>query len=360
MRKRKPGILDVAQRAGVSRSTVSLVLNASAVPSEAVRERVQQAVRELGYTPDPVARSLRRGTGRGAGSRARTGVIAFVIAKDVFLRGAHKSWTLMQPLALAIQQAAERREVVAVHLYDRDRDGPLCLPVGDLNADGVLGQVLDLEVAFGLQADLPVVLYNSQFDPLRPIPTVNLDERGAIRRIVHHLAELGHRRVGYFRAHGGTQNWQLDLREEAFDRARADLGLHEPEGFKRRWPVSPETHGEVTRAFAAEAAKAARAGALTALVCPGDVYAFDVAVELAQAGLRVPEDLSLTGFDDNPEPRGWAGPGLTTVRYPVASMLRSAMDLLNALIERRIERVGETLLTPELLVRESTCAPRKT
>jgi len=349
-------IADVAKKAKVSKSTVSLVLNNNPLISETTRANVLAAIQELGYQPNISARHLRKGKRKNAvaGDRPRTGIIAFVVAKDIFCKCGHYDWNIARPLALAVQHASAHREVIAVYLYESLREGPLCLPVTDLQADGAVGQVIDLGVARFLQQHLPVVLFNSRFDPLQPVPTVNLDERAAMAHIVHHLAEIGHRRIGYFRPLARVENWQLILRWQAFTDAIAKYSMEVPLLFHQEWHISPATHEEVMQQFAAAVVPLVRSGEISAIVCPGDVYAFTLIKWLTNAGLRIPDDIAVTGFDDAPMPSGWTGPRLTTVRYPIEDMIRAAMEVLHCLIEKRISGVGEMLFPPHMVIGKST------
>ena len=175
-----------------------------------------------------------------------------------------------------------------------------------------------------LDRGIPVVVVSFPAADAR-LGVIEVDEHAAMDGVVEHLLSLGHQRV--FFMHSGAREEQVDVRPEAVRAALAARGL-EP---------------------------AARLEDATAVCCTNDVVAIDLIDRLAQCGRRVPQDVSVVGFDDI-RMAGHARISLTTVRQPAVEMGRAAVEmLLTAISERR--HVSQRVVMPtELVVRGSTAA----
>jgi LacI family transcriptional regulator len=307
---------DVARRAGVSKSTVSNVVRGAAPVAPSTRRRVEGAISELGYRPNEVARALKQRS---------TQTLGLVITDTV------------NPFAASLAQAVvrrARRDGYAVLIADTDGDPQIeAAQVRALVArrvDGVifaaltegstnLGDLLDREV--------PTVLASFGGGLDRRAGAIDIDEEEAMDNVVQYLADLGHERIAFARQH--AREADVDRRPTAFSKAMGKRNLHE---------VSLED-------------------APTAICCMNDGVAIDLMDSLERSGRRVPEDVSVVGFDDVPL-ASHHRIRLTTVRQDAATIgARAAEMLLSAVAEGRpVER--RELLRGELIVREST-GPRR-
>ncbi len=347
-------IKNVAEIAGVSASTVSMVIRGSTVPSESVRGKVWAAVKELNYVPNQAARNLRKGKNQARDAYGK--VIAFIACRSMVGRFFSEYSLAGTQLAVLARETSSRRLHLLLNLFEAEqeitREYEVCRPVMDGVAQGVIAHLHSLEPVLAIGSRVPVVLYNSRFDPDCPLPTVNVDEAQGMRMIVRHLAEQGCRRFGYL--HIESPQWQLPLRRQATLDAVRELGLVMDDAFERAWTISPETHVDVMEQVLEFVAMRTKKHGLDALVCPGDVYAFDLKRMLGERGVRIPRDLAITGFDDIHDSGGAHAFDLTTVRIPWVPMIRSAVDILARSMEGEDMPVAEVRLQPELVVRGSS------
>jgi DNA-binding LacI/PurR family transcriptional regulator len=331
---RRPTSADVAARAGVSRTTVSLVLNnrGASIP-EATRQRVLEAARELDYHPDHAARGLARG---------RSHTLALVVlrsadqvATDAFLP------EVLRGLTAASRPAGYR---VLVEPID-----PGTAPYGELvrsgRAEGLIisGPMLhDGELARLVRDRYPVVIQGELRD-LR-IPSVDVDNRAGASEAVRHLIDLGHRRIACI-TNAPLEYAAAATRLGGYWDALADAGLPRDEALTAEG------------AFDAASGRRAMAEVLgrqrpDAVFAASDVVAVGALGALREAGLRVPDDISLVGFDDIPL-AGHIDPPLTTVRVPALEIGRAAgAVMLDRLAGRTVPE--RTVLPTELVVRTST------
>ncbi|MEX1658161.1 substrate-binding domain-containing protein [Streptomyces pseudovenezuelae] len=338
---RAPVMADVARIAGVSHQTVSRVLHDHPNVRATTRERVLAAVRELGYRPNAAARTL-------ATRRTRTlGVISF-------------NTTLYGPACMlyGIEQAARQHEyfvtVAAVGTLDRSS---VLDAVDRLRNQGVEGIIViaPQTAAVGALANVPpdVPLVAVGCGTHTTLASVAVDNEAGAELATSYLLDLGHRTVHHL---VGPRSW-LDAQErEAGWRATLE---------KRRAPVpEPMTGADWTARTGYEHGRRIAADReVTAVFCANDHMALGLLRALQQAGLRVPEDISVVGFDDMPEAE-YFGPSLTTVRQDFDELGRRA---LRALIEiagdpdAGIPASGyrpHVVIPPSLVVRTSATRPR--
>src|SRR3954471_3820997 len=320
---------DVARLAGVSQQTVSRVLNQSPHVRPDTRERVLEAIRRLGYRPNRLPRAP--GT-----RRTRTlGVLAF-------------DTTLFGPAStlLAIERAAHDAG------YSVSIAGLRALDAGTLlgaverlreqGVDGVLVIAPQESAAGGLLQlaahDIPVVA--TEAGPAGGVPLVAVDQVAGARLATEHLLALGHRTVWHV---AGPPDWP-----EAQDRVRGWRAALEAAGA----PVPPPLPGD----WSARSGYALGQllGPATAVFAGNDQMALGVLRALHELGRRIPEDISVVGFDDIPE-AAYFTPPLTTVRQRFDEIGRRALGLLVEQIEHGTRRAGETV-APELVVRASSGA----
>jgi DNA-binding LacI/PurR family transcriptional regulator len=326
---------DIARATNLSQSTVSRVLNRTPtlVPiAEETRERVLSTAVALGYRPNPLARGL-----RGA-STMLLGLIVREIT-DAFFAGAIE----------AVTTAAANRgyNVVLGHAHARADEAITLwgvLEARHCDAILLLGDTRDqprlLQDLAG--AHVPVVAL-WQGAQTAGVPSVAVDNQAGIRAVLDHLIELGHRRIAFV---GGRRLGDIKEREEAFVHHLARLREPLREGYVQ--------HGENEPASAVAALD--RLLALpeppTAVVASTDVLATGVLHGAHERGLRVPDQLSITGFDDIPVAT-FTVPALTTVRMPVREMVELAVEMALDKPDRARD-ITPHVLQPELVVRAST------
>lgn len=345
----------IADRVGVSRMTVSNAFSRPDQLSAALRERILAAAEQLGYVgPDPAARSLARGT---------TGTIGVL-------------WSDRLRYSLTDEVSARFLGAVADELAPTGlsltlltaREGQGVVPARDVAMDGAIVYTAAPSapaVDWLRRRGLPLVFVDSP--PPEGFPAVHVDDRGGARLAALHLLGLGHRRIAILSAGLGGVPGPVDGGWAAVDRAA--LG-HVSRERLTGWTEVLADHG-VDPVIAAQpnsyedgrpAARLLLDGApgCTAVLCLSDVMAHDVVRAAEERGLRVPEDLSVVGFDDSPLASRMV-PSLTTVRQDVDAKGHAAAGALRAAIAAAGTADGpaprDVLLPVELVVRASTAAP---
>lgn len=343
----KVSLRDVARHAGVSPSTVSNVLNGRVGRMRhETGERVRQAVRELGYAPNQLARQFRTGQVRTIG----------LIVPSV----ANPFWGFV---ALRVEQAASERNY-QVLLCNAERDPAREARFAETLLDsGVRGLIFgssplsfDHLTTFAGRG-LQVVAFDRSLPGAGSIVvgSVQIDNVLAARLAISHLTGLGHTRIGFLS--GPIRTVSRRERLAGYRQALEAAGI----GFD---PDLVWEGASVTAFGDAEGAELGRTGAHhllsrhdrpTALFTINDMYAIGAYAGARDLGLRVPDDLSVLGFDDLPVLAEVAAPPLTTVRQPLPEMMRVATDQLIGRLEG--ERTGEpehVTAAAELVVRRST------
>lgn len=324
-------IKDVAQRAGVSVATVSRVLNRLDIVSEDTRRRVAEAAANLGYIPHGGARSL---------SMRRTQCVGAVLPD---LHG-----EFFSELIRGIDRAARGRGLHLLLTCSHGDAGELAAALRAMQgrADGVLvmSPHMDSAVLEGnLPRGMPVMLMNSARGRA-PYSSVVVDNRGGAAAMVRHLVGLGHRRIAMIAGPGG--NFDADERLKGYTETLVKL----VPGAKPEILAGDFTEESGHRAGRSLAAMARRPDAVFAA---NDTMAMGCFFALSEAGLRVPDDVALAGFDDIPMAR-YLTPPLTTVRVRIAELGELAFERLALAIERgEQDRPSRKTLRTELVVRRS-------
>jgi len=326
---------DVSRRAGVSKYTVSAVLNgtrSNTRVSTATRERILTAVRDLGYQPNAVARSLRR---------RRTDLIGLYNARGYFDARNRFLAEIMGGLQEGCVQF-DRDLIVFRTVHDRHVD-QIYHDLVDGRVDGVVLYAPDEDALAQRLAEshVPAIAIA---DAVPSLPSIVVDDAMGGRLQAEHLAARGHRRVLYRGFPWPARSVQR--RKEAFHDTAARLGMTVLEG----WPEMPDEHGlsrqerELLTLPAGERP--------TAAICWEDSHADRLLLECRSLGLRVPEDLAVVGFDGIPLGRepAWH---LTTIQAPWASVAETAVRLLVDQMAGK-DVPAETVLPVKLLVGETT------
>ncbi|MCQ6554197.1 LacI family transcriptional regulator [Streptomyces sp. C10-9-1] len=329
----RPTSKDVARAAGVSQATVSLVLGEKwrGRVSERTAELVRAAARDIGYRPNLAARNLRLG-------RTRTALLVVPALTNEFFARVYTG-----------AAAVAARHGFGVVLYPSPQGTGLARdPFASARAalDGVIASSMAADALSAIRGtDLPLVMLDSAPGATGAAAHVNLDVADGMRRIAGHLLGLGHRRIVHLAS--AVPSWTFDVRAAALREAL--------EG------VSGTSLGTVRAPLEVDAGRRAAEQALaspgtrpTALVCDDDILAAGACKAARRLGLRVPHDLSVTGFDDVALARALE-PELTTVRLPAEEVGERGMKALLDVLEGRPPALDQ--LPVSLVPRGSTAPP---
>jgi len=327
-------IRDIADRAGVSIATVSRVLNGRPDVAPETREAVLEVARKLRFTTNRSARSL---------SGGRTGLIGVTIP---IVHAAYFAFILSGAAEALYEQ--DLRAVLCPTQHEHDREVDLLGRLMHGTTDGAL-LMLPSETPEELQAlrdfGYPFVVVDARAPLHEGIPAVTAANSSGAKQAIAHLLDHGHRRIGVIT---GPRSWNAsNERLIGYHAALAGAGL------------VPDPQLEVEGDFEHETGYAGGKKLLSLPDPPTAIFAFndDMAVgalnAALQRGLRVPEDLSIVGFDDSVQAQN-VSPKLTTVYQPLAEMGRMAVSLLTRILEgQRLEAVRVELGT-RLIVRGTT------
>ena len=339
--RRKFTIDDVAEAAGVARVTVSRVLNNEQNVRPETREKVRRAVDALGYSVNQQARALASGSGR---------TILLIHSHDQDREpnsyyhsglelGALRACSSLgyELVTRAVDPANEKRGHLLSSIIERERPAGIVLPppLSD-----------DVDLLLGLkEAGVRVAAVSAGERSREVVSSAGIDERAGGHTLGRYLMALGHRRVGFLK--GPADHLAAALRYDGFIDAFREAGI----------PVEPWTsEGDFTFKSGVEAGdRLLRDGArITALACANDDMAAGAMLALHRAGVAIPGEMSVTGFDDTPM-SDIVWPPLTTIRQPIKEIAERAVHMLvenHADVEAHYEALDH-----ELVVRESTAAP---
>lgn len=345
---RSPTADDVAKRVGVSRMTVSSVLNGTGSNvrvSDATRRRVIEAARDLGYRADPAARALRSGRSR---------IIGFVPRAESATP--HKE-PVADLLGIYIARAAMAHghhivEASAETAASRGSDELSRFLLG-WRVDGVIfdSPASDAEVQRFLDIGVPVI---QLMRPRMGIATVTItvDSAEGIRQAVDHLVKLGHQHIAYIGS--GISHHMGRLRRDQFVHSLASHGLQIPDAY-----VCPDSNASVEDGFAIARRFFDLPKIPTAIFAAGDNLALGALRALYQARLRVPDDVSVISYDDTFVANLY--PPLTSVGQPLSEVAATAVSLIvdraDSAPEDSVLAKTHVTLPAQLHVRESTGAP---
>ena len=326
--RRRATIVDVAAEAGVAPSTVSRSFTNPGRVNDTTREHVLEVAAELGYRPNPAARALESG---------RTNTVALVLPD------------ITNPYFFGLIKGAERAAAAAGHtlvMADTQEN-----PAAEERVVRNLGPAVDGFVICSSRLpdralhecaeQGPVTLVNRQVPGLDSVVS---DYQSGTRQIVDHLASLGHQ--GFVFLGGPPESWSGARRWRGLQRAARTRRM----SAVRHGPYQPNLSG------GAAAADSAIAIGATALVAHNDLLAIGMLGRLRERGVRVPDDVSVIGFDDIFGSE-FCAPPLTTLAERVDDAGRRAVESLMMQMQRRDNQPAQLVLPTQLLVRASTGPP---
>jgi DNA-binding LacI/PurR family transcriptional regulator len=329
-------IQDVARAAGVAASTVSRYLNGQLRVSPATEARVLAAVRQLGYVPNAQARNL---------ASRRSGVIGLVVPE---LRSPY-----FGEIADFVVEAVERHGRLVLLCSTRSQEARQSAYI-DLLATGAIDGMLYLgsfrsneRLAAAIRGGLPVVVVDEPIAGLPPVHTVIMDDYAGGYQAASYLVALGHRRIAF--VSGPSELGSVQERHRGYCDALRKGGIDPDQ------QITLSGHFTEQSGMSALPHLLAAAEPPTAAFVPSDYIALGVLSAAEANGIRVPQDLSIVGFDDIRFSQ-YVRPRLTTIRSPLDRLAQTGVDLL-------FERLGgedaarTEVLPVELVVRESAAPP---
>lgn len=327
-------IRDIADAAGVNHSTVSRALHGRGRMSAATRARIIELAADMGYTPDARARSLVSGRTFTIGVVVTT--IADPFVADVVNGIEHAAHEAGYSVFLSSSHADPEREMQVVETFQQRRVDAVIVTASRIGS---------LYTAKLEDFRVPIVLVNSQGEG-EYLHSVAVDDVMGARLAVQHLLDLGHRRIAYI----GSAARPVSSRRRlaGLRQALEETGLPvEPERI-----VTPQAEDDL---MAGEMGfTQLKSGNPTAIFAYNDMTAIGAMLAARDAGVDIPGQLSVVGFDDIEATR-FTSPALTTIRQPREMMGRTAMEMTLALLSG--QAVNDKLLPCELVVRASTAAP---
>ena len=321
---------DVARRAGVSQSAVSRAFREGASISAELRTRIHRAARELGYAPSNIARAL---------ITQRSRLIGVVVTEVT----ARNNPDILFHLGQHIQDVGSRMLVFT--LPDDSAGDTILADLLAYHVDGVIAATTIPEATLNLCARrrLPVILYNRHTTGA-PTASVACDHATGMRQLAAYLLRTGTRDAAFIAGPIGAP-----VSEERLGASRAafaELGMR----------LRPPIHSD----YSHDGGQAAACGLLTGgdlpdtIVCANDAMALG-AIDACRhiLGLRVPDAVAITGFDDIPQ-AGWPAYALTTVAQPIERLTRAAVDMLMEHVAGRVMENERRLMPARLVLRGST------
>ncbi len=330
-----PTLEDVAKLAGVSTATVSRCLNSPERVVESTREKVHEAVRSLGYVPNFGARVL-------AANRTNTiGAVIPTMENAIFARGIQ-----------AFQESLHDRGytlLVASSSYSLEMEQEQIRTLVARGADGLLliGHDRKPEAQEILRIHRVPALVAWSHDPKAKLPSIGFDNRTAMKSLAREAISLGHRRIGMISAET-AENDRARLRVEGVRDACREAGIPEHD----LSVVETEYGFDTGAAGFARLMDSALPPSL--VICGNDVLAVGAMICARQRGIAIPDDVSITGFDDI-DLAHVAVPGLTTVQVPHREMGRRAALMLVSMVETGAP--GESIKLETTICRRASLGP---
>jgi DNA-binding LacI/PurR family transcriptional regulator len=335
---------DVARLAGVSRTTVSFVLNnvASAQISPETRQKVLQAAIELGYVPDAAAQSLASG---------RSKIIGLVLNRSPhhFVTDAY----ITQVLNVLVVEARKHDMRLLLEIVEDSHPKETYLNLAiSKRIDGIIfsgPRFDDLALQTLFEYGFPTVVMGKL--PGTLFPYIDIDNRAAAYQAVAHLLKLGHTRIACITNAALSYTAAVE-RLQGYRDALQDYHVPYDPALVRHGDFDPES------GFVQMSSLLQQRPLPTAVFAASDVVAMGVIAAIKEHRLAIPGDIALVGFDDVPLAR-YLDPPLTTIRLPTARMAQMASDMVIDLIHRKEPKEKYVLLDTELVIRKSCGAAQR-
>lgn len=336
---KKPTMVDVAAKAGVTIGTVSHVINKTAPISDETTERVLAAIKELGYKPNSIARALRT---------KKSYVIGFLLP-DVtndfyspvlssFIDSAHQDGYTV--LVVSYQYSSKREEIEMERLADKNVDGILLFNGCD-----------DLTLLRRMRAeDMPIVIADRRVDEI-DLPTVEFDNVETVSKVIGMMCKRGYRRIGFLSESTRLRN--LNDRYEGYKKGLMENGLS----------VNPEfiyisEHMEMNNLEKGYSyikrilENTEKENLPDSIFATTDLLAIGAVRAFKEAGFRIPEEIGVVGFD-NISFTDFIEPKLTTVEQDKKLMGRIAWDIMKNTLAGENEKIQHVILPQKIIIRES-------
>jgi len=312
METKKTNITEVAELAGVSITTVSRVINKATSVSEANRRKVEEAIRKLKFVPSPYAQALASG---------KNNTVALIIPRYEGLFYSYYALELIRGIGTLCDVL---KLDLLLHLT-AGRDIFNCKSAGGIIFADIIGNRSQLEWA--LREGIPTVVINSFVDDLE-VSCIAIDNMGGAKEAVKYLISLGHTKIAHIA--GDTISQAAVLRLEGYEKALAEHGISENQEYIVKTDYSRGQARQATEKL---------------------LGLKDPPTAILEKGRKVPQDISIIGFDDNPS--SLYGPvAITTVRQPLIKMAEEGLKELYSLTKGKKE-IRKTLLPTELIIRDS-------
>jgi len=329
-------IKDIAKKAKVSTSTVSHVINSTRYVSDELRDRILKAMEEENYYPNLIARSLRS---------KRTNAIGVILPEisDPFLSEMARRIEMQltskgYQMIISNSEDNIHKELESIKtLYKKMVDGILILPT-----PGSKINIKELR-----EQNIPVIFLDREISYI-DVDLVKVDNEKGCYKATKYLIELGHREIGYISKNSNTST-SLE-REKGFKRAMSDYSIN----IRNEFLVKANGRTYENSRKAIEILLNNHKYEPTAIVAEDDIMAIGSIRAINDFKLRIPEDISVIGFDDNMIDE-FLVPRLSTVKYPIADMSETVVRILMDKIENNaLKDIKRVILEPELVIREST------
>ncbi|WP_026618182.1 LacI family DNA-binding transcriptional regulator [Ensifer aridi] len=335
-------IVSVAKAAGVSNKTVSRVINGEPHVTEDTRERVEKAIRDLGYIPNMAARQIRS-------SRSNTfGIITDYVSTTPYsvdiVRGI-QDWanTHGKSILMANTGGLPEREAEIWKMFQSHRiDGVLYVTMYHRVVDPEAGDV-----------SIPTVMINCRPQTSELLPSIEPDDFQGARDLTRYLLERGHRRIGYIRLNPILLG--AELRLDAFRRTVKEFGLAESD-LSIRLGMEGPVGAEENYVFAAATEMLQQKDRPTAIMSGNDEMAIQIYIAALTLGLRIPQDVSIVGFDDFRTVSLALKPELTTAALPYYDLGFQGAEWLNSVIAEEKVRASRRVISCKLVDRTSVCS----
>jgi DNA-binding LacI/PurR family transcriptional regulator len=325
---RSPTLSDVAQRAGVSRSLVSLAMRGEGGVSEETRKRIQKAAEDVSYRPNALARNLASGSSRSIGVVVGDILNPFhaLLSQQVDIMARAQGYDVLFSINSVSDEAVREtvdvlrtHRVAGVVLIATPRDRSVTKAVAELLPSVYLGEhITDIEV-----------------------DSVSTDDSEGAFLVVEHLVSRGHKRISHV---DGGEEAGVDRRREGYILAMKQHGL--------KTDIVPGSHS-VDAGDTGVGILLGNPPLPTAIFASNDLSAVGVISRLIRNDIKVPDDVAVVGYDDMPI-AGTAVLSLTTVRQPVAAIARQALQALIRRIQKPNSPIQRVLIPPQLISRNSS------